>query len=455
MPDFDVQALSLATPPAPAPVATYRPAVRVRNNGTGPASVTGYLRVYRREPPGDLLASFTLSLNSLAAGQEGNALADGYWTPTEADIGREYLFAGYVTTENDQDEPNNNLAPVTVIVTGEEPPPPPVVTAHATQHESGGEDPINVDGLPGQLAEDQKPEAHATKHQAGQADELNVGSLRGQLAEPQTPAGHGNERHTESYTTDTDLLNHDTSHTAHTESTNLEHTSRRNAAGGYAGLDVDGEVGANQLSLFWAPRDLVPMLDSGPGQDDSNKQLAPRMHIHRAGGGLAADKDITPLGIGSAYLSKKYPAGYFSSALQYALKLRLGGVFTAAPGDQLIIRMYAAPSGLGTFDLGQAVINIAAPTDPLTPFYFEMDTVIQGGRPGSTFDASTSWRFTWNDAAAPDTILGRHGTSTIAGISHVPEGSIVTNIAWSGIAACTVRTAAMEESCDLVKALDV
>ena len=41
MPDYDVEALSLAVPGVTAPVAAYRPAVLVRNNGIYPANVTG------------------------------------------------------------------------------------------------------------------------------------------------------------------------------------------------------------------------------------------------------------------------------------------------------------------------------------------------------------------------------------------------------------------------------
>ena len=190
MPDYDVGVLSLATPPPAAPVTSYRPAVRVKNNGIHPANVSGVMRVYRREPPGDLLHSFTLSLANLAAGNEGDATANGYWIPVAADVGREYLFTADVTTEHDQVEPNNHLAPVTVLITAAEPPPPPILGNHATQHENGGGDEINLDGLAGKLLEDQNPTAHKTTHASGGADELSVAGLKGQLADPQPTSPH-------------------------------------------------------------------------------------------------------------------------------------------------------------------------------------------------------------------------------------------------------------------------
>lgn len=49
--------------------------------------------------------------------------------------------------------------------------------AHADQHESGGSDEINVDGLPGLLADGQTPLAHATSHQSGGSDAIKLDDL--------------------------------------------------------------------------------------------------------------------------------------------------------------------------------------------------------------------------------------------------------------------------------------
>lgn len=64
------------------------------------------------------------------------------------------------------------------------------VVPHASQHEDGGIDEINVDDLSGLLADPQTPLSHATTHENGGADEIDVGGLSGVLADPQTPASH-------------------------------------------------------------------------------------------------------------------------------------------------------------------------------------------------------------------------------------------------------------------------
>jgi len=73
------------------------------------------------------------------------------------------------------------------------------VSSHASRHENGGADEINVDGLLGELADYQKttwakvdgkpstfpPSSHASSHENGGADEINVNGLSGQLADYQ------------------------------------------------------------------------------------------------------------------------------------------------------------------------------------------------------------------------------------------------------------------------------
>jgi hypothetical protein len=63
-------------------------------------------------------------------------------------------------------------------------------TSHATSHQNGGADEITVTGLSGLLADAQTPTAHATTHQNGGSDEINVAGLSGVLADPQTPTSH-------------------------------------------------------------------------------------------------------------------------------------------------------------------------------------------------------------------------------------------------------------------------
>jgi len=57
--------------------------------------------------------------------------------------------------------------------------------AHASSHEKGGSDEINVTGLSGTLADPQTPSSHASTHGAGGSDEINVNGLSGQLADEQ------------------------------------------------------------------------------------------------------------------------------------------------------------------------------------------------------------------------------------------------------------------------------
>lgn len=190
MPDYDVEATGLASPPAVAVLTSYRPAVAVRNNGIHPADVTGTIRRYRRLPPGELLDTWPISYSALAAGASAAIQAAAYWTPTVADIGIEYLFTADVNTDDDQVEKNNHLSPITVLVTGGPTPTPPEVPVHADQHEEGGADPINVTGLAGQLADPQTPFNHASNHQPGGSDVLNVAGLFGELTDPQPPKNH-------------------------------------------------------------------------------------------------------------------------------------------------------------------------------------------------------------------------------------------------------------------------
>jgi hypothetical protein len=232
--DYDVAALGLSAPPAQAVVTPYRPAVSVRNNGIHNAIASGYLRIYSA---GLLIFETEVYSGTLTPGATGTADGVDYWTPPAEGP---YVVNGYVSTPLDQVEPNNNLAPVTIIVEGGPVPPPPTVPLHAAQHEEGGTDPINVDGLPGVLADRQPAAAHGTQHQAGQSDVLNVAGLAGVLGDPQTPAVHGNAHHNPVMTTAAELTAHSGSTAAHTAATNLANRET-------TGLDV-GLVPSTQLA---------------------------------------------------------------------------------------------------------------------------------------------------------------------------------------------------------------
>lgn len=215
MADYDVGVIGLSSPPSSAVVTSYRPAVSVRNNGIHDAIASGYLRIYAA---GLLVFETEVYSGTLSPGSTGTADAIDYWTPPAEGT---YIIQGYVSTPLDQVEHNNNLAPVTVIVSGEEPPEPPTVPLHASQHEEGGSDPINVDGLPGVLKDHQLPSAHAAQHQAGGDDAINIGGLAGVAGDAQTPIVHGNAHHNPDMATSAELTAHAGSAAAHTAAANL------------------------------------------------------------------------------------------------------------------------------------------------------------------------------------------------------------------------------------------
>jgi hypothetical protein len=117
MADYDVEAIGLGSPPNPAPLTTYTPAIQVRNNGIHAAIAAGTISAYIA---GVKVFSSNVLSEQIDAGDIGLAVAADDWTPT--DMGP-ITFYGYVTTDKDQVERNNNLPPVTVMVI--EPPPPP------------------------------------------------------------------------------------------------------------------------------------------------------------------------------------------------------------------------------------------------------------------------------------------------------------------------------------------
>lgn len=288
MRDYDVEALSLAVPPVSAPVAAYRPAVLVRNNGIYPANVTGTMRVYRREPPGDLLATFSISLAALQPGANGSAQSSQYWTPTTADVGREFLFTADVDTILDQLESNNHLSPVTVLVVEGEPEPPSPVEAHATQHEAGGADQVNVTGLSGALLTAQVPTVHKISHQAGGSDPVNVNGLSGLLAESQTPAAHAPSHKL----TGSDLIN--VAELA--GATGLEHIANKGTENGYAGLGPTALVPQAQLAVVHVP----PFDDDEVLRYDQTYGAAlPALHAakHESGGADPILGMILPTGL--------------------------------------------------------------------------------------------------------------------------------------------------------------
>jgi len=271
VPDYDVGITGLAQPPATAPVQTYYPAVAVANNGIHPAAVTGLLRIYDKAT-GELLETHNLaSTADIPAGETRDVASTQPWTPTDADVGRQFLFIADVTTYRDQYEPNNHLPPTTVTVTAAPPPPPPGVIPHAAQHRAGGADELDVDELHGVLTDPQPILPHAATHMIAGADQLSVQDLSGHLAEEQTPEKHhlrhepggddvvkgvepgihGAGRHDATVETpegaQAKVNAHNLTPIVHATSTNLELTARKGQPNGYCPLDGDAKVPSANL----------------------------------------------------------------------------------------------------------------------------------------------------------------------------------------------------------------
>jgi len=232
--DYDVRVLGLSSPPAAAVQTQYRPAVSVRNEGLHDTLVSGYIRIYSA---GLLVFSSQIFSGTLSPGATGTADALDIWTPPAPGS---YVVQAYATAPLDQDDSNNLLPPTTIVVAGGEPPPGPDVPLHAPQHEEGGADQLNVDGLSGVLAQPQTPSAHVASHQAGGSDQINVAGLAGVLASPQTPIVHSNAHHYPDLATADALDNHIGATTAHSAAANL---ANRETSG-----PDDGLVKSSQLA---------------------------------------------------------------------------------------------------------------------------------------------------------------------------------------------------------------
>ena len=272
MPDYDVSAVSLSAPPSSAVLQPYRPAVLVRNNGVHDALAVGSLRIY--SPAGLLIFTTALYSGVIAPGETKPAQAIDYWTPPA--LGR-YMVIAYVSCINDQNPTNDNLAPCFVQVIAGPPTPPTPVQMHASQHEEGGGDELNIDGLHGRATDAQTPLGHKTSHQVGGSDlvdvtglpgilaqgqpiadhhtehedgggdELNVDELSGVLKNLQKPKVHANEAHDPNYATDEAFKAHRDGVNPHEEATNLEFIANKDESEGYCGLDSGTKVPADRL----------------------------------------------------------------------------------------------------------------------------------------------------------------------------------------------------------------
>jgi hypothetical protein len=245
MADYDVGVTGLSVPPSSATLVTYRPTVLVRNNGIHHALAYGTLRIYTA---GRLVFSTNVYSGTIAPGETKPAQADTYWTPG---IVGTYQVIATVTCNLDQYKPNDQLAPTFITVTAAPPPPTPPVEPHAAQHEEGGADEVNIDGLAGQTQEAQRPAVHATDHENGGQDEIDVTDLSGVLATAQLAEMHDNDRHTIEYAQfeqiEAQVEAHNLLLSPHPNATSLELTAHKGVAGGYAALGQLGDPDEGQI----------------------------------------------------------------------------------------------------------------------------------------------------------------------------------------------------------------
>jgi len=118
VPDYDVAILALVEPESTSPVATYRPTISVRNNGTHPATVSGTIRAYN--PAGELAYTSGLVSRTLEPGQTASMLAASLWTPANAGL---YSVSADIVCDRDEVQSNNHLASVPLTITGAAAPP--------------------------------------------------------------------------------------------------------------------------------------------------------------------------------------------------------------------------------------------------------------------------------------------------------------------------------------------
>lgn len=261
MADYDVGVVSLTTPASSAPLAQCRPVVSVRNNGIHDAVASGYIRIYSA---GLLVYESEAYSDTIGPGETRPASAVDYWTPEAEGT---YMVQGYFSTPLDQVEPNNNLWPTLIVISGVEPPPPTPVPLHASQHESGGEDEMSIEDLPGRAGDAQMPINHASFHENAGIDRIDVTGLPGVLGSAQTPKAHA-ASHKIGGSDILDAL-------ALPNATDFELVARKGASNGYASLNVGSFVPREQL----APVGEHPVTN-GLRLDTSWGPVDPTAHAH-------------------------------------------------------------------------------------------------------------------------------------------------------------------------------
>jgi len=185
---LDVRVLSYIVPLAEQVLDDLTPVIQVKNYADEDATITGLIRIYRRSTD-TLEYTSELATTILAHGTQANIAALSAWSPGAPADDDYFILAEILATSY---LPGPPLRAFLGAYTFDIKPGPmgPAPAAHHTTHELGGMDPVDVDGMPGVLAEPQTPANHVTTHEDGGADPLNVDGLHGELADPQPPKAH-------------------------------------------------------------------------------------------------------------------------------------------------------------------------------------------------------------------------------------------------------------------------
>jgi hypothetical protein len=185
---LDVRVLAYVVPLAEQVLDDITPVIQVKNYADEDAVITGLIRIYRKSTD-TLEYSSQLATTILAHGTQANIAALSAWSPGAPADHDYFILAEILATSF---LPGPPIRPTLGSFTFDIKPGPmgPAPAAHHATHENGGMDPVDVDGMPGVLAEPQTPVTHATTHEDGGADPLNVGGLFGQLADDQPALPH-------------------------------------------------------------------------------------------------------------------------------------------------------------------------------------------------------------------------------------------------------------------------
>jgi hypothetical protein len=172
---LDVRVLAYVVPLAEQVLDDITPVIQVRNYADEDAVITGLIRIYRKSTD-TLEYSSQLATTILAHGTQANIAALSAWSPG-APADHDYFVLAEILATSFLPGPPIRATLGSFTFDIKPGPMGPAPAAHHTTHENGGMDPVNVDGMPGVLAEPQTPVNHAATHEDGGADPLNVEDL--------------------------------------------------------------------------------------------------------------------------------------------------------------------------------------------------------------------------------------------------------------------------------------